>query len=175
MTTRPVLVIGDLICDHYVWGDVSRVSPEAPVQVLEWEREANRAGGAANVALNLSSLGYDVKLAGLVGRDEDGRWLRRELSRHGIDTTAIVISETRPTTRKLRIIARNQQLLRVDREDRDPIGKQDERLLFTAHSSGTSSDMRHYLFGLRQRCTDRVHSRSSATYSPSKRSRGSAC
>ena len=129
MTTRPVLVIGDLICDHYVWGDVSRISPEAPVQVLEWNREANRAGGAANVALNLSSLGYDVKLAGLVGRDEDGRWLRRELSRHGIDTTAIVISETRPTTRKLRIIARNQQLLRVDREDRDPIGKQDERLL----------------------------------------------
>ena len=129
MTTRPVLVIGDLICDHYVWGDVSRISPEAPVQVLEWNREANRAGGAANVALNLSSLGYDVKLAGLVGRDEDGRWLRRELSRHGIDTTAIVISETRPTTRKLRIIARSQQLLRVDREDRDPIGKQDERLL----------------------------------------------
>ena len=129
MTTRPVLVIGDLICDHYVWGDVSRISPEAPVQILEWNREANRAGGAANVALNLSSLGYDVKLAGLVGRDEDGRWLRRELSRHGIDTTAIVISETRPTTRKLRIIARSQQLLRVDREDRDPIGKQDERLL----------------------------------------------
>ncbi len=129
MATQPVLVIGDLICDHYVWGDVSRVSPEAPVQVLEWDREANRAGGAANVALNLAALGYDVKLAGLVGRDVDGKWLRRELSRHGIDTTAIVISETRPTTRKLRIIARGQQLLRVDREDRNPIGRQDERSL----------------------------------------------
>ena len=129
MTAQPVLVIGDLICDHYVWGDVSRVSPEAPVQVLEWEREANRAGGAANVALNLASLGYDVKLAGVVGQDVDGKWLREELSRHNIDTTAIVVSKTRPTTRKLRIIARGQQLLRVDREDRNPIDRHDERLL----------------------------------------------
>ena len=74
MNAQPVLVIGDLICDHYVWGDVARVSPEAPVQVLEWKREANRAGGAANVALNLASLGYDVKLAGVVGQDVDGKW-----------------------------------------------------------------------------------------------------
>ena len=129
MNAQPVLVIGDLICDHYVWGDVSRVSPEAPVQVLEWKREANRAGGAANVALNLASLGYDVKLAGVVGQDVDGKWLREELSRHNIDTTAIVVSKTRPTTRKLRIIARGQQLLRVDREDRNPIDRHDERLL----------------------------------------------
>ena len=129
MDSQPVLVIGDLICDHYVWGDVSRVSPEAPVQVLNWEREANRAGGAANVALNLASLGYNVKLAGLVGQDVDGKWLRAELARHKIDTTAIVVSKTRPTTRKLRIIARGQQLLRVDREDRNQIGHQDERLL----------------------------------------------
>ena len=129
MAAQTVLVIGDLICDHYVWGDVSRISPEAPVQVLEWEREANRAGGAANVALNLASLGYDVKLAGVVGQDVDGKWLREELSRHKIDTNAIVVSKTRPTTRKLRIIARGQQLLRVDREDRNPIGRQDERLL----------------------------------------------
>jgi|TARA_B100000686_G_scaffold99119_1_gene106118 D-beta-D-heptose 7-phosphate kinase/D-beta-D-heptose 1-phosphate adenosyltransferase len=129
MAAQTVLVIGDLICDHYVWGDVSRISPEAPVQVLEWEREVNRAGGAANVALNLASLGYDVKLAGVVGQDVDGKWLREELSRHKIDTNAIVVSKTRPTTRKLRIIARGQQLLRVDREDRNPIGRQDERLL----------------------------------------------
>lgn len=74
----PILVVGDLICDHYIWGDVERVSPEAPVQVLRWEREANRAGGAANVALNLAALGCEVRLGGVVGTmpKADGSWAR---------------------------------------------------------------------------------------------------
>ena len=125
----PVLVVGDLICDHYLWGDVTRVSPEAPVQVLEWEHEEKRAGGAANVALNIASLGFEVGVAGLVGADDDGHWLMAALEGAGVDTTPVVRSSTRPTTRKLRIVARGQQLLRVDREVRDPITETDERTL----------------------------------------------
>ena len=125
----PILVVGDLICDHYIWGDVERVSPEAPVQVLRWEREANRAGGAANVALNLAALGCEVRLGGVVGHDAEGRWLLGALGRGGIDTAAVVKSTTRATTRKDRIIARGQQLLRVDREERQPLAPRDERAL----------------------------------------------
>ena len=97
-----MLVVGDLMCDHYLWGDVTRISPEAPVQVLQWEHEDKRAGGAANVALNLASLGCEVRLAGLVGADDDGRWLLAALDRAGVDSAAVITSRTRPTTRKLR-------------------------------------------------------------------------
>ena len=83
---NPILVVGDIMCDHYVWGDVERISPEAPVQVLRWEREANRPGGAANAAMNLAALGCDVRLAGLIGDDEAGRWLLEALRDAGIDT-----------------------------------------------------------------------------------------
>ena len=124
-----MLVVGDLMCDHYLWGDVTRISPEAPVQVLQWEHEDKRAGGAANVALNLASLGCEVRLAGLVGADDDGRWLLAALDRAGVDSAAVITSRTRPTTRKLRIIARGQQLLRVDREARGPVDEDDEGAL----------------------------------------------
>lgn len=124
-----MLVVGDLMCDHYLWGDVTRISPEAPVQVLEWEHEDKRAGGAANVALNLASLGCEVRLAGLVGADDDGRWLLAALDRADVDTAAVITSRTRPTTRKLRIIARGQQLLRVDREAPGPVDEDDEGAL----------------------------------------------
>ena len=125
----PVLVVGDVMCDHYLRGDVTRVSPEAPVQILEWEHEERRVGGAANVALNLASLGCRVRLAGIVGADDDGRWLRASLDRAGVDTDAMVTSRATPTTSKLRIIARGQQLLRVDREARSPVAKEDERAI----------------------------------------------
>ena len=128
----PVLVVGDLICDRYLWGDVDRVSPEAPVQVLQWRREADRPGGAANVALNLAALGCEVQIAGFVGRDAPGRWLLRTLTRRGVNTDAVVASAGRATTRKLRILARGQQLLRVDREDREPVDTRDERALLAA-------------------------------------------
>ena len=128
----PVLVVGDLICDRYLWGDVDRVSPEAPVQVLQWRREADRPGGAANVALNLAALGCEVQVAGFVGRDAPGRWLIRTLTRRGVNTDAGVASASRATTRKLRIVARGQQLLRVDREDREPVDTHDERALLSA-------------------------------------------
>ena len=83
--SAPILVVGDIMCDHYVWGDVERISPEAPVQVLRWEREADRPGGAANAALNLAALGCRVRLVGVIGNDEPGRWLLRTLKRARID------------------------------------------------------------------------------------------
>ena len=128
----PVLVVGDLICDRYLWGDVDRISPEAPVQVVQWQGEAERAGGGANVALNLAALGCEVYVAGVVGRDGAGRWLMRALKRRGVHTDAVVISAERATTRKLRIVARGQQLLRVDQEDRDPIAAGDAQVLVRA-------------------------------------------
>jgi D-beta-D-heptose 7-phosphate kinase/D-beta-D-heptose 1-phosphate adenosyltransferase len=129
-----VLVVGDLICDHYVWGDVDRVSPEAPVPILRWEREINRPGGAANVAMNLAALGCRVSLAGVVGRDPAGRWLLQSMRAVGIDTRGVVQSPTRPTTVKTRVIARNQHLLRIDREVRQTLPAQDEQPIMAAVS-----------------------------------------
>jgi D-beta-D-heptose 7-phosphate kinase/D-beta-D-heptose 1-phosphate adenosyltransferase len=117
------------MCDHYIWGDVERISPEAPVQVLRWEREADRPGGAANAALNLAALGCRVLLAGVVGKDEAGRWLRRSLNKSGVDTTGLIESSERPTTLKTRVIARGQHMLRIDRESRGAIGRGDETRL----------------------------------------------
>lgn len=128
----PILVVGDVMCDHYVWGDVERISPEAPVQVLRWEREADRPGGAANAALNLASLGCRVRLVGVVGHDEAGRWLLSTLTRAGVDTTGVVRSKERATTVKTRVMARGQHMLRIDRETRAPLSARDESLVAAA-------------------------------------------
>jgi D-beta-D-heptose 7-phosphate kinase/D-beta-D-heptose 1-phosphate adenosyltransferase len=130
--SAPILVVGDIMCDHYVWGDVERISPEAPVQVLRWEREADKPGGAANAALNLAALGCHVRLAGVIGNDDAGRWLLRTLKRAGIDTKAIIRSNERPTTLKTRVMARGQHMLRIDRETRAPLSPRDERLVAAA-------------------------------------------
>jgi D-beta-D-heptose 7-phosphate kinase / D-beta-D-heptose 1-phosphate adenosyltransferase len=130
--TGPILVVGDIMCDHYLWGEVERISPEAPVQVLRWEREANRPGGAANAAMNLAALGCKVHLVGVVGEDDAGRWLIEALRRSHIDTTGVLVSKTRPTTSKTRIIARGQHMLRVDRESREDLDPADERRLTAA-------------------------------------------
>src|SRR5688572_2781574 len=129
---NPIVVVGDIMCDHYVWGDVERISPEAPVQVLRWEREADRPGGAANAALNLAALGCRVRLVGVVGNDEPGRWLLRTLKRARIDTKGVIGSSDRPTTFKTRVIARGQHMLRIDRETRAPLSARDERLVVGA-------------------------------------------
>src|SRR5687767_7285183 len=127
--SAPILVVGDIMCDHYVWGDVERISPEAPVQVLCWEREADRLGGAANAAMNLAALGASVRLVGLIGNDDAGRWLVRSLRSAGIDTRGVVISKSRATTVKTRIIARGQHMLRIDRETRGAVDAADQRRL----------------------------------------------
>ncbi len=120
------------MCDHYVWGDVERISPEAPVQVLRWEREADRPGGAANAALNLAALGCRVRLVGVIGNDEPGRWLLRTLKRARIDTLGVIRSSDRRTTLKTRVMARGQHMLRIDRETRAPLSARDERRVVAA-------------------------------------------
>ncbi len=117
---RSVLVVGDLMLDRYIWGEVERLSPEAPVQVVRWRHEKALPGGAANVAANLKSLGAEVRLIGTVGEDEAGKELKGLIEERGIDSSEIISSAQRPTTEKVRIIARGQHVLRLDREERSP-------------------------------------------------------
>ncbi|MCS6790548.1 MAG: PfkB family carbohydrate kinase [Bacteroidia bacterium] len=114
-----IVVVGDIMLDRYLYGKVQRISPEAPVPVLELEKEENRLGGAANVALNLRSLGVQVALAGIIGEDAPAALLQEEAERQGIDSYGLVRDPSRPTTLKTRLIAQSHHLLRVDREKRD--------------------------------------------------------
>lgn len=114
--TPRILVIGDLMVDHYVWGKCTRISPEAPVQVVNVSDESNRLGGACNVGANLSALGARVSVCGVIGHDDIGKWLLGELDRLQIDISHI-IPTSRPTTQKSRILISHQQVLRVDREE----------------------------------------------------------
>lgn len=116
-----VLVIGDLIMDHFIWGKVKRISPEAPVPVVEVTEESLMLGGSANVVNNVRSLGGGCLVTGVVGRDYDGRKLTRKLRDKGVDTSGIVVDAARPTTLKTRIIAHNQQVVRYDRENKSRI------------------------------------------------------
>ena len=119
---KKILVVGDVMVDRYIWGRVDRISPEAPIPVVTYEREGIKAGGAANVAANLTSLGASVVLAGTIGDDEAGNQLVDELNKQGIDPAGLVKDERRPTTVKTRIVASHQQVVRVDREDRRAVG-----------------------------------------------------
>ena len=121
---RRVAVIGDVMLDHFLVGEVNRISPEAPVPVVRFERDEHRLGGAANVAHNVRALGGQAILAGLVGRDPAADELGRALGRAGLATDGLVADATRPTTRKVRIVtSRNQQVARVDYEqDADATG-----------------------------------------------------
>jgi D-beta-D-heptose 7-phosphate kinase/D-beta-D-heptose 1-phosphate adenosyltransferase len=123
------LVVGDLMLDEYLWGKTERISPEAPVQVVDVLREDLRMGGAGNVASNLFALGCTVTVASVIGEDEDGLSLLNTFSHQGIDTTPIFQEPGRRTGRKTRVIASNQQIVRIDRESREPISIQYEQLL----------------------------------------------
>jgi len=111
-----VLVFGDLMLDHYIWGDASRISPEAPVPVVKVERESFTAGGAANVALNLRALGAQVLLFGRLGRDANGQRLADLMRQHGVELVADSFSDDLSTIVKTRVVCRMQQLCRLDRE-----------------------------------------------------------
>ena len=115
-----VLVVGDLMVDRYYSGTVRRISPEAPVPVVEVAEEIQRFGGAANVAHNLRRLGAAVDVCGVVGEDAEGAWLRAELERAGIGVEGIHTHAGRATTLKCRIVAHHQQVVRFDREGRGP-------------------------------------------------------
>ncbi|MDD1763068.1 MAG: PfkB family carbohydrate kinase, partial [Methanothrix sp.] len=116
-----VLVVGDLILDEFLWGDVSRISPEAPVPVVWVKKESFMPGGASNVANNLSSLGAKVYLAGVIGNDENGAILKGELEQKGIDVSGVVTDDTRPTILKTRVVAQHQMVVRIDKEKVEPL------------------------------------------------------
>jgi len=115
---RRVAVLGDCMLDRYLWGHVERISPEAPVPVVEIERESSTLGGAGNVAANLRALGAEPLLLGVVGEDDDGRRLLDDFAVRGLDTGGVVKDAARPTTVKTRIVAHAQQVVRADRESR---------------------------------------------------------
>lgn len=118
---KKILVIGDLMLDEYITGKVSRISPEAPVPVLNYKATERNAGGASNVALNLDALGGKVAVSGVAGNDDGGLWLRNHLKDKNIDIAGIVAEENRMTTQKTRFATKGQQLLRMDREDAEGI------------------------------------------------------
>lgn len=117
---RRVVVIGDVMLDEYLRGDVSRISPEAPVPVLEVRAHDWRLGGAANAANNIRALGGMTTLIGVVGKDETAAILSEQLAHHDI-TSAVVIDPERPTSKKTRLVAQQQQIVRIDLEKRHPI------------------------------------------------------
>jgi rfaE bifunctional protein kinase chain/domain len=125
--TARVLVVGDLMVDHFIWGRVSRISPEAPVPVVEVGRESYMLGGSANVLHNVASMGGEVYVSGVIGADSMGRWLLRELKGMAVDTGGVVVEKDRPTTMKTRIVAHSQQMVRYDRESRKPIRRESIR------------------------------------------------
>lgn len=124
-----VAVIGDVMLDTYWWGNVERISPEAPVPVVAVDKKEKRIGGAGNVALNVQALGATVALLTILGNDEDGVQLRQLLQEKNIDTRFILESKKRITTNKIRIISRNQQMMRLDAEHTDDIDETDETKL----------------------------------------------
>jgi D-glycero-beta-D-manno-heptose-7-phosphate kinase len=116
-----VMVIGDMILDEYVWGDAARISPEAPVPVVNVTSETRRLGGATNVLNNINSLGGKCIICGVVGNDEWGKYLINRIGELGISTEGIITDDTRQTSIKTRVVARNQQVVRYDRETKRPV------------------------------------------------------
>ena len=120
-TDKWVLVIGDLMLDRYLIGEVERISPEAPVPIVLLKQQNERAGGAANVAANLALLGVPTRIAGCVGNDGDGAALLNMIADMGIATSGVMQSAQRPTTTKTRIVGGHQQMMRVDQESREAL------------------------------------------------------
>jgi rfaE bifunctional protein kinase chain/domain len=116
-----ILVIGDLMIDHYIWGNATRLSPEAPVPIVHVKNESTTLGGAGNVVQNLVSLGANVSIAGVIGDDADGANLIKILESEAVKTDNIVNDSTRPTTVKTRVLAGSHQLVRIDKEISDAI------------------------------------------------------
>ena len=124
-----VAVIGDVMLDTYWWGNVERISPEAPVPIVALDKREKRIGGAGNVALNVRALGTKVALISILGDDEDGVQLKQLLLDNNIDTRFILESKKRITTNKIRIISRNQQMMRLDAEHTEDLDETDETKL----------------------------------------------
>ena len=115
---KRIAVVGDVMLDRYVWGSVSRISPEAPVPVVEVESESTRLGGAANVALNITSIGAQALLVGVIGNDANGTELQKILESQHTSSDGIITDPSRPTTVKTRVMAHNQHVVRIDSEEK---------------------------------------------------------
>src|SRR6266705_853903 len=136
-----VLVVGDVMLDHFIWGSVSRISPEAPVPVVDFERENFMPGGAANVARNLTALRASVDLLGVIGRDDAGKKLTGLLEEQHVGCDGLLQHFDRTTSIKTRIIAHQQQVVRIDRETRDDLDEMAaQRLLDVVASKLPSAD-----------------------------------
>jgi len=129
MEGRRVLVLGDVMLDEFIWGRVARISPEAPVPVVEVLGQSFHLGGAGNVAANVRALGGRAMLAGVVGEDAAGARVSEALVEAGIDSRLVVADRGRPTTVKTRIVAHSQQVVRTDREDSTDVAAATERAL----------------------------------------------
>lgn len=134
-----ILVIGDLMIDHYLWGGCERISPEAPVQVVDIARETTVLGGAGNVINNLVALGARVSIAGVIGDDENGEELCAMLDFIGVKSEGLVKQKGRKTSKKSRIIASNQQILRYDKESKDAIEPASEQAIVSYVKSAIDS------------------------------------
>ncbi len=129
--SKRIAVIGDVMLDRYFWGKVNRVSPEAPVPVIDVEKESFHLGGAANVANNLHSLGVEPILCGIVGDDNTGNIFKSIAQSQGLNINGIFVDKTRPTTVKTRIIGNNQQIARLDREVRTVVNSKVEDFIIS--------------------------------------------
>jgi rfaE bifunctional protein kinase chain/domain len=127
-----VAVIGDVMLDTYWWGKVDRISPEAPVPVVAVSKREERIGGAGNVALNIQALGSSVSVISVVGNDAEATLLKKLLEKNQINTEYIIHSTERITTNKIRIISRNQHMMRLDAEITDPLSQKDENALMAS-------------------------------------------
>ena len=137
-----ILVVGDLMIDHYLWGSCERISPEAPVQVVDISKETTVLGGAGNVINNLNTLGANVSVASVIGDDANGKELLGMFKTIGVDTQNIITQENRKTSKKSRIIAVSQQILRYDKESKNSITqKSSQTIIETLKSSITSYNM----------------------------------
>ena len=124
-----ILVIGDAMVDHYIYGSSDRVSPEAPVPIVLVKKEEHKLGGAANVAANIAKLGAKVSLCSIAGNDKDGAILKKKVNQIGINNKDIILLKGRKTTVKTRVLSKSQQLIRIDSEDTDVIDNKTAKIL----------------------------------------------
>ena len=137
IATRNIVVLGDVMLDEFIWGDVTRVSPEAPVPVVNIRRESTHLGGAANVLANILALGAKASVIGVVGDDSAGERIRSSVRDKNVvqKDGVIILDKSRPTTIKTRIIAQNQMVVRADREHRTPVNSETEDRIISAVKS----------------------------------------
>lgn len=136
-----IAVIGDIMVDAYIWGKVSRISPEAPVPIINLSKREDRLGGAANVALNLVALGVQAEIISVIGKDEAGEKLKNLFEKRNIRCTNLVESADRKTTIKTRVIGNSQHLLRVDNEQTNAINAEEETALIQAVSNAIDAGL----------------------------------